>query len=92
MSTTINPSLTSPTVRELRQVAFEALIALHKADPALVHELAGMLEHWVAVHAVVAGRTPCAACEVKSSTAALLHAVAAVRELVTSATVPAPDA
>lgn len=86
-----SPSPTNRTVRQLRQQALDALIALHNAEPAIVHELAGMIERAALVHTALMPYARCPECEVKRSTAALLRSVATLREIVT---VPAaaPDA
>ena len=70
------------SVRELQDAAHAALLALHHHDPALLLELADILDHAADLHATVAGKGRCTACEVKQATASLLRCVAALRGLV----------
>jgi hypothetical protein len=85
------PPQTKPSVRELRAATFNALVTLHHCNAAAVHALAAELERVAMVHTAFAPHVPCAECNVKRGVAALLHAIAALREGLDAGEIKAGD-
>jgi hypothetical protein len=65
---------------EQRTSALDALVSLHECAPDAVRELAGQLEQTAALHTALMPGMPCDECNVKRSAAALLRAVASLRD------------
>ncbi len=70
------------SVRELSEAAAAAMVALHHHDPALLRELADILEHSIELCPARTDKQTCAACGVKAATVSILRCVAALRDLV----------